>query len=81
MQLLRRDINKRLGFKGALEIKKHPWFKGIDWQMVLRREQVMESIEPIEGKPIKEETFADSQQVYNKITGWDFNGNHIPSSG
>ena len=25
------DIDKRLGYNGAQEIKKHPWFRGIDW--------------------------------------------------
>lgn len=25
------DVDKRLGYNGADEIKKHPWFKGVDW--------------------------------------------------
>ena len=28
------DVNKRLGYKGADEIKKHPFFKGIDWENI-----------------------------------------------
>lgn len=26
------DVDKRLGYNGASEIKKHPWFRGIDWK-------------------------------------------------
>jgi len=29
--LLKQDPEKRLGGKGALEVKKHPFFKGINW--------------------------------------------------
>ncbi|XP_068095120.1 G protein-coupled receptor kinase 3 isoform X3 [Hyperolius riggenbachi] len=34
--LLQRDVSKRLGCQGgsALEVKEHPFFKGIDWQQV-----------------------------------------------
>ncbi|XP_015783383.1 G protein-coupled receptor kinase 1 [Tetranychus urticae] len=34
--LLQRDVDKRLGCKGggADEVKEHPFFKGIDWQLV-----------------------------------------------
>ena len=28
------DVNVRIGYKGADEIKKHPFFKGIDWENV-----------------------------------------------
>ena len=28
------DVNKRLGYKGADEIKRHPFFKGIDWENI-----------------------------------------------
>ena len=33
------DPTKRLGGgpEGAEELKKHPWFKGIDWSMVLAK--------------------------------------------
>ena len=26
------DVDKRLGYNGADEIKKHPWFREIDWK-------------------------------------------------
>ncbi|MED6268246.1 Beta-adrenergic receptor kinase 2, partial [Characodon lateralis] len=34
--LLQRDVSKRLGCqgRGALEVKEHQFFKGIDWQQV-----------------------------------------------
>uniref|UniRef100_A0A4W3K859 G protein-coupled receptor kinase n=1 Tax=Callorhinchus milii TaxID=7868 RepID=A0A4W3K859_CALMI len=34
--LLQRDVGKRLGClgRGAIEVKEHPFFKGIDWQQV-----------------------------------------------
>ena len=36
--LLEKDADKRLGFvNGAQDIKNHPWFSGIDWQMALER--------------------------------------------
>lgn len=31
MSLLINDVDKRLGYHGAEEIKRHPWFRGIDW--------------------------------------------------
>lgn len=37
--LLQRDVDKRLGCrgKGAEEVKQHPFFHGIDWQMVYQQ--------------------------------------------
>lgn len=37
-KLLNRNPEQRLGTKGVSEIKSHPFFHGIDWQKVLRRE-------------------------------------------
>lgn len=44
MQLLRANSNKRLGINGAKEVKEHPWFTGIDWGMVQRRELEMQNL-------------------------------------
>jgi len=33
-KLLTIDEKQRLGANGAAEIKKHPWFKGIDWNNI-----------------------------------------------
>lgn len=32
------NVNHRLGSKGADEIKVHPWFKGIDWDIIYQME-------------------------------------------
>ena len=37
-QLFRRDPTRRLGAKGADEIKKHVFFKGIDWDKLVKKE-------------------------------------------
>eukprot|EP01113_Clastostelium_recurvatum_P044421 TRINITY_DN74_c0_g1_i2.p1 TRINITY_DN74_c0_g1~~TRINITY_DN74_c0_g1_i2.p1 ORF type:complete len:402 (-),score=118.55 TRINITY_DN74_c0_g1_i2:66-1271(-) len=36
--LLTRDVEKRLGTHGGDEIKSHPWFKGLDWEKLDRKE-------------------------------------------
>jgi len=36
-KLLEKDPAKRLGKNGADEIKKHKWFKGINWKDVFNR--------------------------------------------
>lgn len=35
--LLNKDPTKRLGAKGAFEIKEHPWFFGVNWTFVLEK--------------------------------------------
>lgn len=69
---MRSNSSKRLGVKGASEIKSHPWFKDVNWASVLRKEQSMEKMEPLEGKPIKDEKFTEPEFVHNKVSGWDF---------
>ncbi|MFS7910594.1 putative non-specific serine/threonine protein kinase [Helianthus anomalus] len=34
------NVEKRLGTKGAYEIKVHPWFKGIEWEELYQMEAV-----------------------------------------
>ena len=36
--MLNRDPTKRLGYRGALEIKSHPYFKNINWDALGRKE-------------------------------------------
>eukprot|EP00557_Chaetoceros_sp_GSL56_P005688 CAMPEP_0176499150 /NCGR_PEP_ID=MMETSP0200_2-20121128/12752_1 /TAXON_ID=947934 /ORGANISM="Chaetoceros sp., Strain GSL56" /LENGTH=674 /DNA_ID=CAMNT_0017897507 /DNA_START=81 /DNA_END=2102 /DNA_ORIENTATION=- len=33
--LLEKDPNKRLGSNGCKEIMKHPWFDGVDWEIII----------------------------------------------
>lgn len=35
--MLQRDVTKRLGYRGAEEIKSHPFFNGVDWNAVMER--------------------------------------------
>ena len=37
-KLLQREPTKRLGYNGFDEIKTHPWFSGIDWDKLYRKE-------------------------------------------
>jgi len=37
-KLLRKAPNTRLGYNGADEVKRHPFFKSIDWGKLARRE-------------------------------------------
>lgn len=37
-KLLNRDPNERLGCRGAIEIKNHPYFENVDWNSVYKRE-------------------------------------------
>jgi len=46
--LLERDANKRLG--DAATIKAHPYFKGLDWEKLLRKEMPPPFIPPVTGK-------------------------------
>ena len=38
IKLLEKDPNKRFGFSNKDEIKKHPFFKGIDWEKLIYKE-------------------------------------------
>jgi hypothetical protein len=44
---------------GALEIKQHPWFGGLDWDEVEGRMLKMPDIEETKGKTIKQEFFQE----------------------
>jgi beta-adrenergic-receptor kinase len=46
--LLKRDVHERLGCrgKGAEEIKDHPYFKGVDWQVIYLRRMAPPLIPP-----------------------------------
>ena len=42
-KLTEHDPNKRLGINGWSDIRDHPYFKGIDWEKVNRREYDLEN--------------------------------------
>jgi len=46
--LLERDPNKRLA--DATQIKSHPYFKGMDWDKILRKEVKAPFVPPVKGK-------------------------------
>ncbi len=33
----------------------------------------MQQVEPLQGKPTKEQNFSEPEFVQNKVSGWDFN--------
>jgi len=75
--LLQRDPSKRLGSeKGdANEIKSHPFFNGVDWNLVMQKKNKMPT--PI-FKSLDELMKVDENMVYNSgqswqtIEGWSF---------
>lgn len=36
-RLLVKDPSERLGSKGSMEIKNHPWFEGVDWEALMNK--------------------------------------------
>ena len=40
-RLLDRDVKRRLGSKGTIDIKRHDFFKKIDWTKLKRKELVV----------------------------------------
>jgi beta-adrenergic-receptor kinase len=45
-KLLIKDEKKRLGWNGAKELMDHPWFKEIDWEMIISDRQVPPYLPP-----------------------------------
>ena len=79
VSLLHRNPNRRLGAgpTDAEEIKKHPFFYGIDWEAVYQRKsKVPEPIKrQIQPQDIKASIFEDAspeEGVQNKVDDWSF---------
>lgn len=75
-KLLNRNIKKRLGCgkEGSLEIRKHAWFKEIDWDVALKRglKTVKPEIKPIKVVPFSPDIFSDDDPTENNfVEGWD----------
>ena len=65
-QLLCKDPHKRIGVLDKNEIKKHIWFKGIDWQKIASKE-VKPPIDLIQIKKNLENDYIDDQIKKNQI--------------
>ena len=68
-RLLNRNPSNRLKPK---DIKRHPWFNDIDWDIALRRE--LNPPKPII-KPIEQEVldiFPDNEKGYDKVRNWTY---------
>lgn len=79
--LLNRNPHKRLGSgKGdANEIKKHPWFKDINWEVVIKRglKPPKPAVKPIPDSHMNPDIFADNFKGENKIKDWEFVAKHV----
>ncbi|KAJ3432777.1 serine/threonine-protein kinase ypk2/ykr2 [Anaeramoeba flamelloides] len=70
-KLLDRDPKARLGTKGAEEIKKHPFFSGLDWEKVYNKEYTPEFLPKISDlTDVRnfDEEFTDEKVVDSLVT-------------
>ena len=37
MQFLKKKPSERLGFNGIAEVKAHPWFRSVDWNLLAQK--------------------------------------------
>eukprot|EP00831_Metopus_contortus_P075906 TRINITY_DN6979_c0_g1_i4.p1 TRINITY_DN6979_c0_g1~~TRINITY_DN6979_c0_g1_i4.p1 ORF type:complete len:169 (+),score=25.74 TRINITY_DN6979_c0_g1_i4:127-633(+) len=78
--LLNRNPRARLGSgkKDAEEIKKHPWFKGVDWKLVMERslDPPKPKVRPFPTMPIKTRVFDGGPSNANNLKGWEFSARH-----
>lgn len=75
--LLEKNPQERIGSRfGAIEIKKHPWLKAINWDKVLNRKLVNKkiNIEKIDFNNLKEvpNFEVSSNNKWNSFSGWSF---------
>ncbi|KAJ3442547.1 non-specific serine/threonine protein kinase [Anaeramoeba flamelloides] len=85
LKLLDRNPTTRLGSNGSSDIKKHPFFSGLDWEKVYRKEYTPEFIPQISNEmdvtnfdeEFTEERVLDSLvkiSAIGKVSETDFNG-------
>jgi serine/threonine protein kinase len=76
--LLNRNPTKRLGSgkEDSTEIKKHPWFKSIDWDLASDRKLTppKPTLRAIPTTHISPDIFSDSTPDTHKIRDWTFIG-------
>ncbi len=74
--LLNRNPHKRLGSgkSDAAEIKKHPWFKPIDWDVAAKRglKPPMPPVKSFPDTKLNPEIFADFAKGENRVDGWEY---------
>ena len=70
-KLLERDVNKRLGNKGINEIKEHPFFKDIDFDLIVQKKIPAPFIPNINDK-------TDVQYFDEEFTNEDVSNTYIP---
>ena len=67
---MQRDPNKRLGaLKDAQEIKQHVFFKGVNWDSVLKRELKP----PVPISPCIPNSSIPPEKLYGELSGNDVN--------
>lgn len=76
---MERDPSKRLGagLEGSAEIKRHPFFREIDWRAVAQRE--LKPPKPrfnlsVSKKNIPKDLLSEEEDGKNYILGWSFFG-------
>lgn len=74
--LLSRDVKKRLGYKtGSQEIRDHPFFKNISWEMVIKKELIVPKPPK---KPVlpdivsTEDVFGQAHRDVGNVPDWSF---------
>ncbi|RFU73429.1 serine threonine- kinase tel1 [Trichoderma arundinaceum] len=72
-KLLARRPEERLGEKGAFEIKIHPFFSGLDWNKVARREYVPAFKPPEMATSFRQERYPSLADMVEKFSGFEWN--------
>lgn len=79
LKLLIKDPERRLGSKNKEEIKRHPFFKNLDWEKMANKELVPplfeEEFDRTEGRGtirIPDQDYDDHNKNFLRIAGWSF---------
>lgn len=80
-RLIRRDPNKRLGaFRGARDIMTHPYFIGIDWEKIYRKEYQLFDVSSLKPYSLKTQTPEESISSSDQIDSGSQSQNSLTSS-
>ena len=76
VHLLNRDPHKRLGAgkEDANEIKIHPWFKKIDWNLAMKRglKVPKPKLKTVPKGTLNIDILGDQESNVNKVNGWEY---------